>query len=60
MKQLESWDGRRTVKLWIVRTNKGIKRTWKATESEVRNAATPLGLRVLAIRAGTERDALVA
>jgi hypothetical protein len=58
--QLESWDGSKTVKLWIVKTNSGIKRTWKTTEPEARNAATAIGLRVLSIRAGTEQDALVA
>lgn len=59
MKQLESWDGRRTVKLWIVKTNEGIKRTWKATEAEARAAATARGHVVKSIRPGVDADALI-
>jgi hypothetical protein len=57
-KQLKSWNGRMEVGLWILQTNKGTKRTWKPTEADATKAAARLGLRVIEIRPGTEKDAL--
>ena len=59
MKQLMSWDGRRNVFLWIIKTTAGNKRTWKATEAEARAAAEARGLIVKSIRAGLDADSLV-
>ena len=54
-----SWDGRRNVYLWIIKTNAGTKRTWKATEAEARTATEARGWKVKSIRAGVDADALI-
>jgi hypothetical protein len=44
------------LKLWIMRTKQGRKRTWKATKSAAVKSAQDHGLDVLSIRRGTDKD----
>lgn len=53
MKQLISGEH----KLWIVQTDKGMKRTWRKTRTEAVQLVGLRGLKLLSIRPGYEADA---
>lgn len=48
----------KTVRLWILETDHGTKRTWKATEGQARRQVAARGHKLLSIRPGTEADGL--
>lgn len=56
MKQLAQLHGGNLLKLWIARTDKGVKHLWRKTEAEARSRLAQHRLVVRSLRAGTERD----
>lgn len=55
MKQLEI-DGK---KLWIVTTDKGVKRCWSESRKGVLDIAKKCKIQIISLRVGTDNDSIL-